>query len=171
MCKKYPNPKNVRSTHETVIYLRSLLLGRKPGIHAVHFLAPLFLIDLIAASTGPSPAFLDRSRNGTVIEIEQAVTNRLLKRGETKMNTLRGWITTTCLVAMLMVSTMTANAGVIIIGATEEPCTPAADTEAKIDYGVIIAGFTGVIIAGFTGVIIAGATSEPVDNCGVIIAG
>jgi hypothetical protein len=87
------------------------------------------------------------------------------------MKTLKGWITTTCLVAMIMVSTMTANAGVIIAGATEPaPCTTETSAK-KIDYGVIIAGITGVIIAGFTGVIIAGATTEPVENCGVIIAG
>ncbi len=87
------------------------------------------------------------------------------------MNTLKGWITTSCLIATLMVSTMSANAGVIILGATDAPCSPATDKGQKIDYGVIIAGFTGIIIAGFTGVIIAGATSEPVENCGIIIAG
>lgn len=91
--------------------------------------------------------------------------------GETKMKTLKGWITTTCLAGMLMASAMNANAGIIIAGATSPtPCT--SETSAKkIDYGVIIAGVTGVIIAGFTGIIIAGATTEPVENCGIIIAG
>jgi len=89
------------------------------------------------------------------------------------MTTLKGWITTTCLVAMLMVSTMTANGGVIIAGATAPapaPCTEKSVKE-KVDYGVIIAGITGVIIAGFTGVIIAGVTTEPIEECVVIIAG
>lgn len=87
------------------------------------------------------------------------------------MTTLKGWITTTCLVAVLMVSTVSVNAGVIVAGATNpEPCTTQTAAK-KIDFGVIIAGITGVIIAGFTGVIIAGATTEPVENCGVIIAG
>lgn len=90
--------------------------------------------------------------------------------GETKMRTLKGWITTTCLAAMLMLSTTVANAdGVIIAGRDTNPCTEPT-VKVKVDYGVIIAGITGVIIAGFTGVIIAGAADEPVD-CGVIIAG
>jgi len=92
------------------------------------------------------------------------------------MTTLKGWITTTCLVAMLMVSTMTANAGVIIGGAVEQPCTDTTtQKDGKVDYAVIIAGLgtTGVIIGGLTGVIIGGLTSkgEPVENCGIIIGG
>ena len=89
------------------------------------------------------------------------------------MRTLKGWITTTCLVAVFMVSTTTANAGVIIAGATTPsptPCTQKTVKE-KVDYSVIIAGITGVIIAGLTGVIIAGFTTEPVEECAVIIAG
>ena len=74
------------------------------------------------------------------------------------MRTLKGWITTTCLVAMLMVSTMTANAGVIIGGVAEQPCTDTTTTkEAKVDYGVIIGGLV--------------STEKPAENCGVIIGG
>ncbi len=88
------------------------------------------------------------------------------------MNTLKGWITTTCLAAMLMVSATTAKAdGVIIYGATAPaPCTASPTTKAKSDFGVIIVGLTGVIIYGFTGVIITGAPA-PVENCSVIITG
>ena len=92
------------------------------------------------------------------------------------MRTLKGWITTTCMVAMLMVSTMTANAGVIIGGVVEQPCTDTTTTkEGKVDFGVIIGGLTvgtGVIIGGLVGVIIGGisSTDEQVD-CGVIIGG
>jgi hypothetical protein len=85
------------------------------------------------------------------------------------MKTLKGWITTTCLVAILMLSTMTANAGIIIAGRDNTPCVEPTVKE-KVDYGIIIAGITGVIIAGFTGVIIAGTMDEQVD-CGIIIAG
>ena len=88
------------------------------------------------------------------------------------MRTVKGWITTTCLVSMLMVSTMTANAGVIIAGVTAPapaPCTEKS-TKEKVDFGVIIAGI-GIIIAGFTGIIIAGVKAEPVEECAVIIAG
>ena len=98
------------------------------------------------------------------------------------MNTLKGWISTTCLAAMLMASTVTANAGVIIGGFSGEP-SPAPCTETKGSKnnlggviigglgGVIIGGFTGVIIGGFTGVITGGVSNEPVENCGVIIGG
>ena len=104
-----------------------------------------------------------------MIEIGATVKLEIRSIGETKMRTLKGWITTTCLVAMLMLSTTAAKAdGVIIAGRDTSPCT--APVKVTVDYGVIIAGITGVIIAGFTGVIIAGATDGPVD-CGVIIAG
>ena len=85
------------------------------------------------------------------------------------MNTLKGWITTTLLGTMLAVSTTTANAGIIIAGATNDPCTQTT-TKEKVDSGIIIAG-VGIIIAGFTGIIIAGATTEPNTDCGIIIAG
>lgn len=90
------------------------------------------------------------------------------------MKTLKGWITTSCLVATLMLSTMNANAGVIIGGAIDEPCTVDAEKDVKVDYGVIIGGLVGVIIGGFanTGVIIGGLVDEtPTTNCGVIIGG
>lgn len=90
------------------------------------------------------------------------------------MKTLKGWITMSCLVATLILSTINANAGVIIGGATSEPCTDTTVKVEKIDYGVIIGGLVGVIIGGFTntGVIIGGLTVDtPTTNCGVIIGG
>jgi hypothetical protein len=90
------------------------------------------------------------------------------------MKTLKGWITTGCLVAMLTLSTMNANAGVIIGGAVDQPCTVNADKQVKVDYGVIIGGLVGVIIGGFanTGVIIGGLSVDTTTtNCGVIIGG
>ena len=91
------------------------------------------------------------------------------------MNTLKGWITTGCLVAMLTLSTMTANAGVIIGGATSEPCSDTTTKVGKVDYGVIIGGLVGVIIGGgfaSTGVIIGGGLADTsTTNCGVIIGG
>lgn len=88
------------------------------------------------------------------------------------MNTLKGWITTTVIVAILALSTTQANAGIIIAGATDNP-TPCTETT-KSDFakdGIIIAGLTGIIIAGLTGIIIAGAADEGNTNCGIIIAG
>lgn len=95
------------------------------------------------------------------------------------MNTLKGWITLTVLISTLMLSTMTANAGVIIAGlgdTTTSTCTETGNgkgdaTKSGDLGGVIIAGLGGVIIAGLTGIIIAGATDEPNTNCGIIIAG
>ena len=91
------------------------------------------------------------------------------------MNTLRGWITTTFLATSLLLSTMPANAGVIISNRSDSPspCTLPGTTKLEIKSdlgGVIIGGLTGVIIGGLTGVIIGGAIDGPVD-CGVIIGG
>lgn len=91
------------------------------------------------------------------------------------MKTLKGWITTTALVATMMISTMTANAGIIIAGRGDqptEPCTePTTKVETHIDGGIIIGGLTGIIIAGFTGIIIGGVTSDGPVDCGIIIGG
>jgi hypothetical protein len=90
------------------------------------------------------------------------------------MKTLKGWITTTCMLAMIMVSTTAVKADGVIIAGVSAPTSCTTETVQKVkgtDFGVIIAGLTGVIIAGFTGVIIAGATNQPTQNCGVIIAG
>lgn len=90
------------------------------------------------------------------------------------MNTLKGWITTTCLASMLMLSTVSANAGVIIGGFNEPTTTPCTDTTIKTQAdlgGIIIGGLTGIIIGGFTGIIIGGVRTEPVENCGIIIGG
>ena len=90
------------------------------------------------------------------------------------MNTLKGWISTTCLATLLMASTMTANAGVIIggiAGEPSDPCIGVEKTEMKSDFGVIIGGLTGVIIGGLTGVIIGGLSTGSNQDCGVIIGG
>ena len=86
------------------------------------------------------------------------------------MRVLKGWITTTVLMATLMVSTASANGGIIIAGLnqpTPAPCTETRDD--KSDIGIIIAG-VGIIIAGFTGIIIAGGAEETPD-CGIIFGG
>ncbi len=107
-----------------------------------------------------------------VIDATVKLENKLV--GDTKMTTLKGWITTTFLAVTLILSTMTANAGVIIGGADlTSTCSETTGKAVKVDYGVIIGGITGVIIGGFTGVIIGGLTSfdtTPTD-CGVINEG
>lgn len=88
------------------------------------------------------------------------------------MNTLKGWITTFCLVAMLLVTTSVARADGIIIGGrtVQEPCKDTVVKDEKTNWGIIIGGF-GIIIGGF-GIIIGGAVDqEPAENCGIIIGG
>ena len=92
------------------------------------------------------------------------------------MNALKGWISTTCMLAVVMLSTLPVNAGVILGGLSQQPSTPPCTEPTKVDVkdylgGVIIGGFTGVIIGGFTGVIIGGAFETPSENCGIIYGG
>ena len=88
------------------------------------------------------------------------------------MRTLKGWITTTCLVTLLMVSTASANGGILIGGLNQtnqpSPCTETVKGE-KVSSGLIIAG-VGILIGGLTGILIGGAVDEPVD-CGILIGG
>jgi hypothetical protein len=102
------------------------------------------------------------------------------------MRALKGWIPTTFLAAMLLLGSVTANAGIITAGfadsgdkTTTDPCTVDTKDVEKFDSGIITAGYTGIITAGFTGIITAGLTGiivtdfsskEPV-NCGIITAG
>ena len=74
--------------------------------------------------------------------------------------------------ATLLVSTASANGGIIIAGRnqpTPPPCTETPKTD-KSNIGIIIAG-VGIIIAGLTGIIIAGVAEEAPVDCGIIIAG
>jgi hypothetical protein len=128
-------------------------------------------------SAGLIPAYYRADVGGTMLEKVSGVSSKILDTSERhKMNTLKGWITTFCLVVALAVSTVPVFAEGVIIGGrsitdtqTQTQCTM-TDTKEKMDWGVIIGGFTGVIIGGFTGVIIGGALDTPVD-CGVIIGG
>jgi hypothetical protein len=89
-----------------------------------------------------------------------------------KMNTLKGWITTTGLALVLTFGATLANAGITIpnaregsTGKTEQTCT---DTKENVDYGITIPNLTGFIIATFTGITIINAADVPV-NCGITI--
>jgi hypothetical protein len=97
------------------------------------------------------------------------------------MRTIKGWIPTSLLAAMLLISATGANAGVITGGIAADPSDPCTiDQKAeKIDWGVITGGLTGVITGGLTGVITGGfgiivtdvkSDDTPV-NCGVITGG
>jgi hypothetical protein len=69
------------------------------------------------------------------------------------MKNLRNLMTAVTLMAMLVIGTVSANAGIIVAGRGE--CTD-TKTETTVDWGIIVAGFTGIIVAGFTGIIVAG---------------
>ena len=89
------------------------------------------------------------------------------------MRNLRNLLATFTLVVVLLVTASTAKAGLLVSdltgGNTETPCSE-TKVDTKINWGVIINGFTGVIINGFTGVIINDITDTN-TNCGVIING
>lgn len=112
-----------------------------------------------------------------VVVIDATVETNKKELEEMKMTTLKGWISTTCLVAMLMVSTMTANAGIIVGGATGDTCTEVTKDSYKGGIivggltGIIVGGLTGIIVGGLTGIIVGGAADTPTQNCGIIVGG
>lgn len=84
------------------------------------------------------------------------------------MKMIKNTLTALTMIAVLAFGTTFANAGIIVAGATDEPCTESSDNGGK---GIIVAGLTGIIVAGFTGIIVAGATDTEPVNCGIIVAG
>ena len=87
------------------------------------------------------------------------------------MNTLKGWITLTILASMLMLPMASANAGVIVTGATSCTDTATKKIETKDLGGIIVTGIVGIIVTGLTGIIVTGVTDTPVENCGIIVTG
>jgi hypothetical protein len=88
------------------------------------------------------------------------------------MKNLRNLLTTIAFVAVLMISAPTAKAGILMSDLTDgdtRPCTETKVESTKIDWGVIVQGFTGVIVQGFTGVIVQGVTNTQVD-CGILMS-
>lgn len=84
------------------------------------------------------------------------------------LRNLMAWITIS---AVLMMGTVSANAGVIVAGLDRSDCTNEEST--VLDYaGIIIAGITGVVVAGRTGVVVAGRDGVVVaGRDGVVVAG
>jgi hypothetical protein len=90
------------------------------------------------------------------------------------MKTLKGWITTTCLVAMLLVSTITANAGIIFGGnGLNEPVNNnCRETNIQKVSETTSDNLVGIIFGGFVGIIFGGnLVDQPVENCGIIFGG
>jgi hypothetical protein len=92
------------------------------------------------------------------------------------MTNLKNLLATITLLAVVVLGTTSANAGLIMSDFTGQgnnnPCT--ANDGVKLDMGIIVAGITGFIVAGRTGIIVAGRDGIIVagkDNCGIIVAG
>ena len=76
------------------------------------------------------------------------------------MKNLRNYFAALALAAVLSFGVTSANAGIIVAGLTEDPCSESS----------VSVSLTGIIVAGFTGIIVAGATEQP-QMCGIIVAG
>jgi hypothetical protein len=96
------------------------------------------------------------------------------------MTNLKNLLATITLSAVIVLGTMTANAGILVSDfanqGNDNPCT--ANDGVKLDMGIIVAGLTGIIIAGRTGIIVAGrdgiiiaGKDDTTSDCGIIIAG
>ena len=90
------------------------------------------------------------------------------------MKMIKGWIPSTFLAIVMVFSTMTANAGILITGLNgETQCVE----ETKVDSGILITGYTGILITGltgilitgFTGILITGASETPTGTCDVTV--
>lgn len=89
------------------------------------------------------------------------------------MKNLKNLMAAITLLAVLVLSTTSANAGIIVSDFTgsngDNPCTDKDGV--KVDSGILMSDLGGIIIAGFTGIIIAGKSGSggtPVD-CGIIL--
>jgi hypothetical protein len=87
-------------------------------------------------------------------------------RGD-KMKNLKNLTAAITLLAVLVLSTASANAGILMSDRStvpsEDPCVENGDVEQ--DSGILMSDFAGIIIAGFTGIIISG------NRDGIIISG
>jgi hypothetical protein len=86
------------------------------------------------------------------------------------MTTLKGWISTTVLVAMFMISASGVNAGIVVGNLAPEdrtkPCMNPTEPSKDIDWGIILGNLGGILVGQFAGGIVI---SEPAEDCGIII--
>lgn len=70
-----------------------------------------------------------------------------------------------------MGSAESAKAGLLVsdlVDNNPETCT-IKDSDSKLDWGIVVTGFTGIVITGFTGIVITGVADSPVD-CGILMS-
>jgi hypothetical protein len=86
------------------------------------------------------------------------------------MKNLRNLLATITLMAILVMSASTAKAGIMLSdlsGGDTQSCT-AEKNNSKVDWGIVLTGFTGIVLTGFTGIVLTGAVDTPAD-CGILI--
>jgi hypothetical protein len=90
---------------------------------------------------------------------------------EKKMKNLKNLLAAVTLMAVLMISATTANAGLLVSdfsgGGDTQSCTET--NGGKTNWGILVTGFTGILVTGFTGILVTGATDTPV-NCGILMS-
>ena len=115
------------------------------------------------------------SRLGTIVVIILVVKSGMLqylrKQEKGKMKILKGWIPTGAMIAVILMGTTFANAGVVVGGLKSDDKPPCTEIE-KVDSGVVVGGFTGVVVGGFTGVVVGGLIGVVVGGfTGVVVGG
>jgi hypothetical protein len=96
------------------------------------------------------------------------------------MKNLKNFMAAITLLTVLVLGTMTANAGILVGdfagSGQQDPCSEAptkndSGTIMSDITGIIVAGFTGIIVAGRDGIIVAGKGTTGNTDCGIIVAG
>lgn len=84
------------------------------------------------------------------------------------MKNLRNFLTATILMAVLMIGTSTAKAGILMTDFTggSTPCTEIKDDSTKVNSGILVT-FTGILVT-LTGILVTVA-DDTQEDCAVII--
>lgn len=86
------------------------------------------------------------------------------------MKNLRNILATVTLMAILMIGTSTASAGILmtdeLVKSEPAPCTETKINE-KVNSGIVV-HLTGIIL-GFTGIVVHVTDIEPTIECGIVV--
>lgn len=95
------------------------------------------------------------------------------------MKNLRNLLATISLLAVMVISATSVNAGIMMSdrsNPSDGSCGDSSDIKFDISIldsiaGIIVAGRTGIIVAGRDGIIVAGKEgSNPGDRCGIMMS-
>ena len=88
------------------------------------------------------------------------------------MKSLKGWITTTFIIALIGISASSTNAGIIFGGSlNQSPSTPCTQVEGQKTSGQTSDGTIGSLLDGLVGIIFGGSVSYDNTECGIIFGG